>query len=169
MGITTGQVGARNERRRCVRSEAGEILEVRLRQRGRVTHGLFRRDGAVRLDRQRQPVVVGALTNARLGDGEVRAANRIVNRIDTDYIDWQRLVDDVLVGFDIAASTADVPLDGELAVTLDREQVLGGVDHRAAPLPLDASRRYGACCVLRDAQYGVLDALVERERERLEI
>ena len=91
-----------------MRPEAGEILEVRLRQRCGVAHCLFRRDGAVRLDSQRQPVVVGALSNAGLGDSEVGAANRVVDRVDANDVDGQSLVDDVLIGLDVAAATSDI-------------------------------------------------------------
>jgi DNA-directed RNA polymerase subunit alpha len=52
-----------------MRAEAREVLEVRLRQRGGVADRLLRRDRAVRLDRQRETVVVRALPDARLGDG----------------------------------------------------------------------------------------------------
>src|SRR5439155_9535001 len=65
MRVATRQIGARDERRGRMRAEAGEVLEVRLRQRRGVAHCFFRSDGAVRLDSQRQPVVVGSLSNTR--------------------------------------------------------------------------------------------------------
>ena len=116
---------ARTERRRRVRAEAREVLEVRLRQRGGVAHRLFRRDRAVGLDRQRQPIVVGALSDARLGDGEVGAANRVVDRVDADEVDRQRRDRRrMLVGLDVAATLVHVQLDVDVAVVLQREEVM---------------------------------------------
>jgi len=40
-------------------------------------------DRSIRLDMERQAIEVGALTDARLFDREVRAADRIVHRVDT--------------------------------------------------------------------------------------
>src|SRR6185503_14205937 len=45
--------------RRGVRAEVGEVLEVRLGERGSVAHRFFRRDRAVRFDRQHEAIVVG--------------------------------------------------------------------------------------------------------------
>jgi len=49
----------------------------------------------------------------------------------------------VLIGFDITAATADVQLDVNLAVALQREEVLVAIDDGDAPLTLDISGRYG--------------------------
>ena len=107
-----------------------EVLEVRLRERGGVAHRLFGRDRAVRLDRQRQAIVVGALADAGLGDREVRAANRVVDRVDADEVDRQAAIDGVLVGLDVAAALVHVQLDVDVAVVLQREEVVRRIDDR---------------------------------------
>src|SRR5439155_10004368 len=137
MRVATRQIGARDERRGRMRAEAGEVLEVRLRQRRGVAHCFFRSDGAVRLDSQRQPVVVGSLSNTRLGDGEVGATNRIVDGIDANHIHWQGLVDDVLISLYITAAAANVQFDVDLAITLKREEMVITIDNRNATLVLN--------------------------------
>ena len=122
------------DRRRRVRAEVGEVLEVRLRQRGGVAHRFFRRDRAVRLDREDEAIVVGALADARLGDGEVRATNRIVDRVDAHEVDRKTAVDRMLVGLDVAAALVHVQVDVEIAVVLEREQVVAP-DRRCARRP----------------------------------
>jgi hypothetical protein len=109
-----------------VRAEAREVLEVRLRERGGVAHRLLGRERAVGLDRQREAVVVGALADARLGDREVRAAHRVVDRVHAHEVHGEPAVHRVLVALDVAAPLVDVELDVELAVLLEREQVVRG-------------------------------------------
>src|SRR4051794_36647640 len=150
-------------------AEAREVLEVRLRQRGSVAHRLFRGDRTVSLDCQRQPIVVGALADARLGDSEIGAANRIVDRVDTDDVNGKRLVHDVLIGLYVPTTATDVQLDVDVAIALQREEVLVAIDDRDATLALDVGSGHSAGRVLRNAKDGVLDALVQRQRERLEI
>ena len=116
------------DRRRRVRAEVGEVLEVRLRERRRVAHRFFRRDRAVRLDREHETIVVRALANARLGDGEVGATNRIVDRVDANEIDRQAAVDRMLIGLDVAAALVHVQVDVEIAVVLEREEVVARID-----------------------------------------
>src|SRR2546423_14556782 len=108
MCVAARQIRARHQWRRSVRPETGEVLEVRLGESGGVAHRLLRRDRAVGLDRQRQPVVVGALPNTRLGDGEVGAADRNVDGVDANDVDRQSFVDYVLIGFYVTTTTADV-------------------------------------------------------------
>ena len=81
-----------------------------------------------------EAIVVGALTNARLGDGEVRAANRIVDRVDADEIDRQAAIDRVLIGLDVAAALVHVQLDVDVAVVLQREQVVRADRRSRTPL-----------------------------------
>src|SRR3982750_4862117 len=52
-----GRVVRQRQRRRRVRAKLDEVLEVRLREGSRVAHRLFRGDGAIRLDGQRQAIV----------------------------------------------------------------------------------------------------------------
>ena len=55
-------------------AELDEVPEVLLREGGGVGDGVLGRDGAVGLDGDREPVVVGALADAGFRDGEVGAA-----------------------------------------------------------------------------------------------
>ena len=75
-----------------------------------------------------EAIVVRALADARLGDGEVRAANRIVDRVDANEVDRQAAIDRMLVGLDVAAALVDVQVDVEVAVVLEREEVVRRID-----------------------------------------
>ena len=88
-----------------------------------------------------ETIVVGALANARFGDGEVAAAHRIVDRVDADEIDRQAAVERVLVGLDVAAALVDVQVDVEIAVVLQREQVVRRIDDANAAGAADVGRR----------------------------
>ena len=71
-----------------------------------------------------ETIVVGALANARFGDGEVGATNRIVDRVDANEVDRQAAIDRMLIGLDVAAALVHVQVDVEIAVVLQREQVV---------------------------------------------
>ncbi len=142
-----------------VRAEVGEVLEVRLRQRGGVADRLFRRDRAVGLDREHETIVVRALADARLGDGEVGATNRIVDRVDADEVDGETAIDRVLVGLDVAATLVDVQVDVEVAVVLKREEVVRGLDDARAAGRADVARGDGAGLGTRDVQDDFLDVV----------
>ncbi len=79
-----------------------------------------------------EAIVVRALADARLGDGEVGAANRIVDRVDANEVDRETAVERMLVGLDVAASLVHVQLDVEIAVVLQREEVVRGIDDARA-------------------------------------
>src|SRR5205085_7519427 len=93
----------------------------------------------------------------------------IVNQVDTNNINRQGLVYDVLIRFDIPAAAADVQLDVDLAVTLQREQRMIAINDRDATLILDVARRHGARRAARYAQHDILDTFVEGKRQRLEV
>ena len=107
-----------------VRAEVGEELEVRLRQRCGIAHRFLGSDRAVRLHRERQPIVVGALSNARLGHREVRATHGVVDRVHAHEIHREAAIQRMLIGLDVTATLVDVQLDVELALILEREQVV---------------------------------------------
>ena len=106
-----------------------------------------------------ETIVVGALADARLGDGEVRAAHRVVDRVDADEIDRQAAVDGVLIGFDVAAALVHVQLDVDVAVVLEREEMVVAVDDRDAGIGLDVAGGDRARLALRDAQDRVFHVL----------
>ena len=115
-------------------AEVDEVPEVLLRQRGRVGDGVFRRDGAVGLDRYGEPVVVGALADAGLGHREVGPADRIVDGVDAHQVDRQRPVGRVHLGLDVATALVHVELHAHVAVVLEREQqVIGVLDRDTEP------------------------------------
>ncbi len=162
-------LGLRLHHRRSVRTEAHEVLEVRLRQRGRITHRLLGRNRAVALDGERQAIVVRALANTGFCDREVGAPHRIVDRIDADQIDRHPPIHRVLLGLDVAASLVHVELDVQLAVVLEREQVVRRINDAHRRVPLDVARGYRARFRLLDAQYGFVDILVQCEGQCLEV
>src|SRR6185437_8636596 len=135
--IAVRRIARLANRRRGVRAEVGEVLEVRLRKRGRVAHRLFGRHRAVRLDGQYEAIVVRALANARLGDSKVRPTHRIVDRVDADEIDRQPAIDRMLIGLDIAAPLVHVQVDVEITVVLEGEQVMTRVDDANAARGVD--------------------------------
>jgi hypothetical protein len=75
----------------------------------------------------------------------------------------------MLIGFDVPTTAADVQFYVDLAITLQREEVLVTIDDRDAALAFDVGRGYSARRVFRNAKNCVLDALVQRKRECLEI
>ena len=99
-------------------AELDEVPEVLLREGGRVGDRVLGRDGAVGLDGDREAVVVGALADAGLGDGEVGAADRVVDGVDADQVDRQRAVDRVHLRLDVAAALVHVELGVDVAVVL---------------------------------------------------
>ena len=91
-------------------AEVHEVLEVDLGQGRRVGDGVFRRDRAVGLDLDREPVVVGALADAGFRDREVGAADRIVDGVDADQVHRQRPVGRMHFGLDVAPALVHVQL-----------------------------------------------------------
>ena len=114
-------------------AEIDEVLEVDLRQGRRIRNGVFRRDGAVGLNRDREPIVVRPLSHAGFCHREVCAANRIVDGVDANQVDRERTVGRVHLGFDVATTLVDVELHGHVAVILQRkEKMIGVLDHDRA-------------------------------------
>ncbi|HEX6990241.1 MAG TPA: hypothetical protein VF151_00060, partial [Gemmatimonadales bacterium] len=91
-------------------AELDKVPEVLLGERGRIGDGIFGRDGPVGLDRNSEPIVVGTLAHAGLGDHEVGTPHRIVDGVDANQVDRQRAVRRVQLGLDIAAPLVDVQL-----------------------------------------------------------
>ena len=152
-----------------MRSEFHEVLEVGLRQRGGVADRLFRRDRAVGLHREREPVIVGALAHAGLGHRTVRAADRIVDGVDPDEIHGKSTIQRVLVGLDVSATLVDVQLDVQVAIVLQRQDVMPRIDDTHAGHGVHVASSHRAHTVFRDAQHGALDVVRQGKRERLEI
>ena len=147
-------------RRRPAPSEcepnSDEVLEVRLRQRGGVADRLFRRDRAVRLDRQREAIVVRALADAGLRDREVGATHRVVDRVDADEIDRQAAIERMLIGLDVAAALVHVQLDVEIAIVLQREEVMRADRRSRTPRSrVDVAGRDRRRAVALDVQHRV--------------
>ena len=151
--------------------KSDEVLEVRLRQRGGVAHRLVRRDRAVRLDGEREAVVVGALTDAGLGDREVGATHRDCRSSRCARgPPGSAAVDRMLVGLDVAAALVDVQLDREVAVVLQREEVVRPVDDAyAARAPRCRPAVTAPALDLAMCEHRLLHVVVERQGERLEV
>ena len=149
-------------------AEVHEVLEVDLGQRGRVGDRVFRRDGAVGLDLDREPVVVGALADAGLGHREVGAADRIVDRVDAHQVHRQRPVGRMHLGLDVAAALVHVQLHGDLAVVLEREQEVVGVLDGDGAVLLDVAGVHRARALAADVEDRVVHVLGEHQGERLE-
>src|SRR5439155_5609326 len=115
-------------------------------------HGVLGRNGPVGFDREREPVVVGALPHAGLGDGEVGAPDGVVDRVHTDDVHRHGAVDRVLLGLDVAAPLVHVQLAPDVAVVLDREQQLIGVHDAHRTVGLDVARVHGTRLVVLDVQ-----------------
>ena len=107
-----------------------------------------------------EAIVVRALSDARLGDREVGAANRIVDRVDANEVDGQAAIDRMLVGLDVAATLVHVQVDVEIAVVLQREEVVRP-DRRCGRRPtlLMSAAVTGAGFGLRDVQDDVFDVV----------
>jgi hypothetical protein len=75
----------------------------------------------------------------------------------------------VLVGLDVAAPLADVQLDVEVAIVLERQDVVPAVEHAHAARLLDVARGDGTRFRLADAEHRLLDVVRHRKRERLEV
>jgi len=140
-----------------VRAEIREVLEVRLRERGGVAHRFLGRDGAVRLDREREAIVVRALTDARFGHGEVGAANRIVDRVHANEIDGKTAVERVLIGLDVAAALVHVKVDVEVPIVLQRKEMVRPIDDADSARAADVGRGDRAGFRTRDVENNVLD------------
>ena len=75
----------------------------------------------------------------------------------------------MLVGLDVAAALVHVQLDVEIAVVLEREEVVRTVDDARAARRVDVGRRDRAGFGLRDVQHGVFDVVRQDQRQRLEV
>jgi hypothetical protein len=93
----------------------------------------------------------------------------VVDRVDADEVHRQPAVHHVLVGLDVAAAAVHVQLDIDLAVVLEREQVVPRADDPDRAHPLDVGGRDRARLRLADAEHHVLHVLREGERQRLEV
>ncbi len=152
-----------------MRAELHEVLEVRLRERSGIAHGLFWRDRAVRLDRQRQAIIVRALPNARLGDGKVGAAHRVVDGVDTNEVHRQSAIQRMLIRLDIPAALVHVQLDVQVAIILQGQDVVRRIDDANTRDGGDITRRDRTGAIALDVQDGILDVIREGERERLQV
>ena len=123
-------------------AEVDEEAEVLLRERRGIGDGVLRRDRAVGLDAEREAIVVGALADARLGHGEVRAPHRIVDGVDAHHVHRQGPVDRMLFRLDVAPALVHVQLAADLAVVLQREQQLFRVDDGGGAVRLDVPGVY---------------------------
>ena len=104
-----------------------KIDELVLEDARRVRDRVLRPHAAVGPDLERQPVVVGALADARVGHGEVDLADRREDRVDRDGADRIALFL-VALGRDVAAAALDHQLHVELAVLGEGRDVLLGVE-----------------------------------------
>ena len=142
--------------------------KVFLREGGGVGHGVLGRQRPVGLDVDREAVVVGALTHAGLGHGEVGAAHGIVDGVDADQVDRHGAVHRVHLALDVAPALVHVQLDRDLAVFLDGEEQVVAVDDLDARMRLEIAGVDRADAVLLDGQRGLIDVRVDDEDEGLE-
>ncbi len=139
-----------------------------LEQGGPICYRVFGRDRPVRLHRDRQTIVVGALTDTRLGDGEVGATDRVVDRIDTHQIHRQRAIGRMLRRLHVPAALVHVQLATDLAVLLQREQQVIGIDDVDRAMGLDIPGVDGARLVGGDIEHRLVHVIRKDERELFE-
>src|SRR6266404_7336000 len=105
--------------------EVYEELQLVLQNAGGQRHGVRRRRRSVGLDRHRQPVIVGDLTDAAVLDLVGHALDRAEYRIDRYEAD-RRVLRTVAGGGDIALASRDHQLHGDRGTVIERaDQVLG--------------------------------------------
>ena len=139
-----------------------------LRERGGVRHCVLRCDRPVRLDREREPVIVGALPDARFRNGEVRPPHRVVDRVDAHDVHGHSAVERMLFGLHIAAPLVDVQLAPDLPVLLQREQQLIGVHDGDGAVRLDIAGVDGSRLAMLDMEHRLVDVGRDDEGELLQ-
>ena len=139
-----------------------------LRERGSVGYRVLRRDRPVGLDRERQPVVVRALPDARLGNGKVGAPHRIVDRVDADHIHGHGAVERMLLGLHVAASLVDVQLTRDVPVVLQREEELVRVHDRDRAVGLDVASIHGPRLAVLDVEHRLVHVGGDHQRQLLQ-
>ena len=141
--------GASTRLRRLLEvDEDGELLLEDLRG---VRDGVVRADRAVGPHLERELVVVGLLTDARVGDGVVHLADRREQRVDRDRADrhGRRLV---ALGRHVAAARRDRELHARACRLLrQRRDEVVRVEARDAVDERDVARGDGALALLVDA------------------
>ncbi len=108
--------------------EVHEGLELVLQDARGIGHGIFRRDGAVRLDLQRELVIVEHLPLAGVLDLVGDALHRAVEAVDRDKTD-RRVFGAVAVGRDIALAERDGELHADLGALVEGADHEIGVQH----------------------------------------
>ena len=75
----------------------------------------------------------------------------------------------MLIRFDVTPALVHVQIDVDVAVVLQREEMMSRVDDAGASRRLDVRRRYRTRLALGNTQDGLFDIVRERERQILEI
>ena len=139
-----------------------------LRERRGVRDGVLGRNRPVGLDGEGEPIVIRALPHACLGDGEVGAAHRIVDRVHTHHVHRHCSVDRMLFRLDVSATLVHIQLAADLAVVLHREQQLIGIHDRHGAVRLDVAREHGSGLVVLDVQDGLVHVGHQHQRQLLQ-
>ena len=129
---------------------ADEDIEVVAKDGGGLKQRVVRRDATVGPDVEDQLVVIGALADTRVLHRVLDAGDRREDRVDGDHAD--RLVGMlVFVAGGEAAADLDLELGIELLLSVERADVLIGIDDLDALDALDVAGGHGAFLRHRDA------------------
>src|SRR6185437_15481917 len=84
-------------------------------------------------------------------------------------VDRKIPVGDVLIGLDITAAVIHVQLEGDVAIVLQREEMMVGLENRESGRSGDVAGLDRCRSGLGDADDGCLRRIVETQDERLEV
>src|SRR5690606_32336291 len=147
----------------------GKVLEVRLGESSGVAHCLFRRNRSVGFHGKLETIVVGTLANSRFSNGEVGAANRVVDGVDAHQVNRCAALHHVLVGLDVSAALVHVQLEVDVALVLNREEEVRFVYQPNAGGENEVAGGHGSRAAAAQADDGLFDIVVQSELERLQV
>ena len=119
---------------------------------------------------KRQAIEVGALSHTRLFDGEVGTTHRIIERINTHQTDGfatpRQLM---LVRKNEPAALVDVEREIDLALLLQRQNVVIGVEHAHARRTFGSPSAHTPRALGADRECRLVDVGIHHDNERLQV